>query len=154
MKALSRGVIGVRIDPIRSGLAATAAALAVMGAIASNADHGMLGWEFGARAFTVEAVLAAAFAVVPSAGQWSRRRRILAAVAAFSMALPSFWLLVETGSRAACGCIDPAGGHAIPTIGGITAYHWVVVSTIAIPVLLLASSLDVRRPSQRAELPR
>jgi hypothetical protein len=142
-------VIGVRIDPIRSGLAATAAVLAVLGAVASNADHGMLGWEFGARAFTVEAVLAAAFAVVPSGAPWSRRRRILAAVAAFSMTLPSFWMLVETGSRAACGCIDPAGGYPMPTIGGITAYQWVVVSTIAIPVLLLASSLDVSRVVRR-----
>lgn len=138
----------MRIDPIRSGLAATAAVLAVVGAIASNADHGMLGWEFAARAFTVEAVLGAAFAVVPSAGPWSRRRRIVAAVAAFSMAVPSLWMLVETGSRAACGCVDPAGGYLMPTIGGITAYDWVVVSAIAIPVLLLASSLDVRRPSK------
>src|ERR1035437_1738933 len=87
MKALSRGAIGVRIDPIRSGLAAIASVLAVVGAIASNADHGMLGWELGTQAFPVDAFLAAAFVIVPSAGQWSRRRRILAAVTAFSMAL-------------------------------------------------------------------
>lgn len=36
MKALSRGVIGVRTDPIRSGLATIAAVLAVVGAIEST----------------------------------------------------------------------------------------------------------------------
>jgi hypothetical protein len=151
MKALSRGAIGVRIDPIRSGLAAIASVLAVVGAIASNADHGMLGWELGTQAFPVDAFLAAAFVIVPSAGQWSRRRRILAAVAAFSMALPSFWLLVETGSRAACACVDPAGGYLMPTIEGVTAYDWVVISAIAIPVLMLASSLEVSRLVGRAD---
>ena len=43
-------------DPVRSALAAVAAIFAVMGAVASNADHGMMGWELGARVFPAEAL--------------------------------------------------------------------------------------------------
>jgi hypothetical protein len=139
-----RRVIG---DPFRSGLVAIAAIFAAIGAVASNTDQGLMGWELGARAFPVEAVMAAAFALVPSAGSWSRRRRVLAAVAAGLSTWPSLWLLITTGSRAACGCGDPSSPDfgLPPTIAGIAAYDWLVAAAIAIPLLMLASSLDVPR---------
>lgn len=124
-----------RIDPLRSALAATAAISAVMGAVASNADHGMMGWELGARVFPVVAVIAAAFAVVPSAGRWSSRRRLLAAVTAGVASWPSVLLLITTGSRA-CVCGDPSSPDfgVLPTIFGIAAHDWLVTAAIAVPL--------------------
>jgi hypothetical protein len=135
-----------RIDPFRSALAAIAAVFAVIGAIASNADHGMMGWELGARVFPVEALIAAAFAVVPSAGSWSRRRRVLAAVTAGVASWPSVLLLITTGSRA-CVCGDPSSPDfgVLPTIFGIAAYDWLVVAALAVPLLMLATSLAMPR---------
>jgi hypothetical protein len=133
-------------DPVRSALAAIAAIFAVMGAVASNADHGMMGWELGARVFPVVAVIAAAFAVVPSAGRWSSRRRILAAVTAGVASWPSVLLLITTGSRA-CVCGDPSSPDfgVLPTIFGIAAYDWLVAAALAVPLLMLATSLAMPR---------
>ena len=133
-------------DPVRSALAAIAAIFAVMGAVASNADHGIMGWELGARVFPVEALIAAAFAVVPSAGSWSRRRRVLAAVTAGVASWPSVLLLITTGSRA-CVCGDPSSPDfgVLPTIFGIAAYDWLVAAALAVPLLMLATSLAMPR---------
>jgi hypothetical protein len=140
-------------DPVRSALAAIAAIFAVMGAVASNADHGMMGWELGARVFPAEALIAAAFAVVPSAGSWSRRRRILAAVTAGVASWPSALSLITTGSRTcACG-FDPSSPDfgVLPTIFGIAAYDWLVAAALAVPLLMLATSLAMpRRFGRRA----
>jgi hypothetical protein len=139
-------------DPLRSTLAAIAAIFAVMGAVASNADHGMMGWELGARVFPVVAVIAAAFAVVPSAGRWSSRRRLLAAVTAGVASWPSVLLLITTGSRA-CVCGDPSSPDfgVLPTIFGIAAYDWLVAAALAVPLLMLATSLAMpRRFGRRA----
>ena len=134
-----------RLDPVRSTLAAIAAVFAVMGAVASNADHGMMGWELGTRVFPVEAVIAAAFAVVPSAGGWSRRRRTLAAGMAGLSSLPSFWLLVVGGIRVACACGYPASPDMglLPTIAGVAAEDWLAAAALAIPALMLVSSLGL-----------
>ena len=139
-------------DPLRSTLAAIAAIFAVMGAVASNADHGMMGWELGARVFPVVAVIAAAFAVVPSAGRWSSRRRLLAAVTAGVASWPSVLLLITTGSRA-CVCGDPSSPDfgVLPPIFGIAAYDWLVAASLAVPLLMLATSLAMpRRFGRRA----
>jgi len=139
-------------DPLRSTLAAIAAIFAVMGAVASNADHGMMGWELGARVFPVVAVIAAAFAVVPSAGRWSSRRRLLAAVTAGVASWPSVLSLITTGSRA-CVCGDPSSPDfgVLPTIFGIAAYDWLVAAALAVPLLMLATSLAMpRRFGRRA----
>ena len=139
-------------DPVRSALAAIAAIFAVMGAVASNADHGMMGWELGARVFPVVAVIAAAFAVVPSAGRWSSRRRLLAAVTAGVASWPSVLLLITTGSRACvCGAPSSPDFGVLPTIFGIAAHDWLVAAAIAVPLLMVAASLAMpRRFGRRA----
>lgn len=134
-----------RFDPVRSILAAIAAIFAVVGAVASNADHGTMGWELGTFVFPVEAVIAAAFAVVPSAGGWSRRRRTLAAGMAGLWSLPSLWLLVVGEIRVACACGYPGSPDMglLPTIAGIAAADWQAAAALAIPVLMLVSGLGL-----------
>jgi hypothetical protein len=143
-----------RLDPVRSTLAAIAAVFAIMGAVASNADHGMIGWEFGTRVFPVEAVIAAAFAVVPSAGSWSRRRRTLAAGMAGLSSLASLWLLAVGAIRVGCSCAYSGSPDIdqLPTIAGIAAGDWLAAAALAIPVLMLLSGLgfpDHVRPEAR-----
>ena len=59
---------------------------------------------------------------------------------------PSVLLLITTGSRA-CVCGDPSSPDfgVLPTIFGIAAYDWLVVAALAVPLLMLATSLAMPR---------
>lgn len=139
-----------RVDAPRTALATVAAVMAVLGAVASRADDGMAIWFVAAWVFAGEAVVGGLFALLPSRGRWSPRRRVLAGVVAACSTLLAPILTFVTMARAACGCGDAANGYALPTLLGLVAHDWVVIASVAFPVLMAsttAAALDrLRRP--------
>ena len=72
----------MRIDRPRTLLAAVAALLSAVGCAAALSDDGMSSFELAARVFAGEAAIAALFALWPTRGPWSFRRRALAGAVA------------------------------------------------------------------------
>jgi hypothetical protein len=138
-----------QIDPFRSLLAGTAAVLAAIGAAAGIVDTGMGNGELVTRVLGFEAIVDAAFVVIPSHGLWSGQRRAMAALAAVFWAALALLLLILYGSRAACGCGDPSTGYALPTLLGFPAKDWVPVAAVAGPFLMAATVTPLLDPLVR-----
>jgi hypothetical protein len=143
-----------RIDARRTALAALAAILAALGALAANADDGMAIWFVAAWMFAGEAVVGGLFALVPSRGRWSQRRRTGAGLVAVICTFVAPILIFVRMARAACGCGNAANGYMLPTLLGVVAHDLVVVASIAFPVLMAATTAAAldrirlpRRPS-------
>lgn len=128
------------MDPLRSLLAAAAAALAVAGAAGGAVDSGVGSAAVATRFLPLEAVACAAFVVVPSRGLWSGRRRALAALVAVVWTLVGLLLLIGVGARAACGCGDPSTGYVLPSLLWASAADWVMIAAVANPFLMAAAA--------------
>jgi hypothetical protein len=130
----------MRFDRPRTILAALAASLAGVAAYSAYSDQGMAAYDFAIRFFTLESIVGLAFALWPSGGAWSLRRRCAAAVvAAISTGCVPF-LLVMTSARSACGCGNPANDYRIAPVLGALPHDWVIVATLAFPILMAATT--------------
>jgi hypothetical protein len=121
-------------------LSAAAAAAAAAGYVAALSFNAMHSREMALRLFAAEATVAVAFALWPSGGHWSLRRRIAAgAVAAPATVLVPF---VATGTSGGwmCSCAAP------PVLFGVDAQGWVVIASVAFPVLIALTA--VRLPQR------
>jgi len=127
-------------DTPRTVIALAASVIAGAAAIAVGRDTGMAGFDLAAGVFLVEAVVAAALAVWPSAGGWSSRRRGFASLFTSASIVAGLVLVVFTGARAAG---DLASGYVLPTVLGIASTTWADIATFGVPLLLAIARSDV-----------
>jgi hypothetical protein len=144
--------VSMRFDLPRSILAALAALLAGVAAYSAYSDQGIASYDFAIRFFTLEAIVGLAFALWPSGGIWSLRRRCAAAVVAAISTGAAPFLLVLTSARSACGCGNPANDYRIAPVLGALPHDWVIVATVLFPILMAATTaafLDRLAPSRK-----
>lgn len=132
-----------KLDVRRAALAAVAGLIAIPAAAAAWADAGMAGHGLVADVFLIEAIVAAAFVVVPSRARWSSRRRLYARIFANASIVTGIAIVLFTGARAACGCGDPSTGYLLPTVLWITSTTWVDIGVFGVPLLIAIAASDV-----------
>lgn len=127
-------------DIPRTVIALAASVIAGAAAFAVAIDTGMAGYDLAAGVFLVEGVVAAALAVWPSPGGWSRRRRSFASLFTSASIVAGLVLVVFSGAR---GAGDPATGYVLPTVLGIVSTTWTDIATFGVPLLLAIARSDV-----------
>jgi hypothetical protein len=120
-------------------LAAGAAALAWLGALAALLDSDLvpLGVPV-AVLLAVEACMAAAFALVPPAGRWSRDRRDAARVVVVVGVVVAPVVLGLAAVATACAC---TGDGVDVLLLGIPPQVWIALGAVGLPALLGAASV-------------
>ena len=124
---------------LRSAAALLAAALAFLAAARVSVDSS---YEFGGGIIVVLLAAGVAAAIVSAALVWSRTASPLVRLAG-SISIACGLLLAALSplafARDACGCTTPAVPYVPPTLAGLDATAWAVISAVVSPGLLLVA---------------
>ena len=146
------GYFDRRVDPLRSGLVAVGAVLALIAAYLDATDLTVSFQSIVVPYLLISAFLAGAIAVLPAAQPWSSVRRSMAAIVAIAMAIAVIFVLWLSPAEG-CACVSSTPpGWAPPELLGLRAGSWTLVAAIGDPLLLLiaASALPDRLTARRA----